>query len=356
MEPVEAVLVKIASAGLIGEAMVYAVAFAGACLHYRQARRGTRRASLRSFIRHLLPRDLVFARWTRLDIAYAVLDKLLMGFVLPSVAAMVVLASQIARTGFGLVLGAGPGLPETALSLALFLIAGLLARDFAAFYVHLMQHRIPLLWEFHKVHHAPESLVPPTSRRLHPIDQFLGMIAEVPLLGIIVGAYAWLARQDLDALIPCAVGFYTLANIVTFAPLRHSHIDLRLGAFERFLLSPAHHRLHHSVEPAHWDKNFAAIFPIWDRLFGTLFAPPPAACYRLGLPDGDSVRYATLARCYLEPFRAIRRGLRRHGARHMLRVGPLAGQRGGSGNTDHERVIGRAIGGVEGGPTVVAER
>lgn len=321
----ESILVTIAGAGLAGVAAVYVAAFGGICLHYVAACRSTATpVSLKAFGRHILPRGLLVAAWTRLDVAYAILDKILLTLVVPSVAVMMVLSSRFVQTELGVALGEGPGIPQTIISFTLFLICGLLIRDFAAFYVHLMQHRIPLLWEFHKVHHAPESLIPPTSRRLHPLDQMLGMAAEAPMVGLIVGVYAWLTNQQLQSLVLCALGFYYLANVVTFSPLRHSHIDLRLGRFEKFLLSPAHHRLHHSAEPAHWNKNFATIFPIWDRLFGTLVDPPPAALYRLGLPDGESARYLTLLACYIEPFRQIRDRIRQHGLSHMLRAGPVA--------------------------------
>jgi sterol desaturase/sphingolipid hydroxylase (fatty acid hydroxylase superfamily) len=206
--------------------------------------------------------------------------------------------------------GAGVVLPPSTAFLILFLLCALLVRDFAAFWIHRMQHRIDFLWEFHKVHHAPPSLIPPTSLRLHPIDQFVGMVAEVPLLAILVGFHAWLTHENLSQLILFSIGLYALINMITFSPLRHSHIDLRLGFLERFLFSPAHHRLHHSMEPQHRDKNFAAIFPFWDRMFQSFKEPPPLGEYRLGLPADESERYATVARCYLEPFRRIRDRLR----------------------------------------------
>ncbi len=325
----EFLLVRTATAGLVGEVAIYAVAFAGTVLHFAAAvRRDRRPVSLRAFGRHLFPRAVLASRWTWLDIAFYVVNRLLLAAVFPSVAIMVVVVARAVQGAWAAALApwdVAPAVPQNAVSLAAFLLCGLLVRDFSAFYVHYMQHRVPALWEFHKVHHAPESLIPPTGHRLHPLDQLLGTAAEAPLLGAIVGTYAWLAHQDLSQLILCSVGFYTLVNVVTFAPLRHSHIDLRLGRLERVLLSPAHHRLHHSVERPHWDKNFAAIFPVWDRLFGTFLEPPPSDTYRLGLPDGQSLHYATLLGCYLRPFRAIRDGVRLGGLRHMLRAAPLAG-------------------------------
>jgi sterol desaturase/sphingolipid hydroxylase (fatty acid hydroxylase superfamily) len=317
-------LILAATAGLAGEVAIYAAALAGAVMHYAAAaRRGNTPLSLQAFGRHLVPYDLLVSRWTWLDTAIYVLNKAMFGLAFPSVAVMVVGASRIVQSAFEMVFGVGPILSPGALPLAIFLICALMIRDFAAFYIHLMQHRVPLLWEFHKVHHAPESLVPQTGHRLHPLDQFAGMAAEAPLLGLLTGFYAWLTHEDLAGLILLSVGFYTLINIITFSPLRHSHIDLRLGRLERFLLSPAHHRLHHSVERQHWDKNFAAIFPVWDWLFHTLHEPPRAATYALGLPDAKSQDYSTLAGCYFRPFRAIAERTGASGFGHLLRIGPI---------------------------------
>ena len=53
--------------------------------------------------------------------------------------------------------------------------------------------------------------------------------------------------------------------------LRHSHIWLSWGdRIEGWLISPAQHQLHHSVEPRHFDRNLGSALAIWDRWFGTL--------------------------------------------------------------------------------------
>jgi sterol desaturase/sphingolipid hydroxylase (fatty acid hydroxylase superfamily) len=56
--------------------------------------------------------------------------------------------------------------------------------------------------------------------------------------------------------------------------LQHSHIWIAFtGVWGRLLISPAHHQLHHSADPAHFDRNFGAYLAIWDWLFGTLRVP-----------------------------------------------------------------------------------
>ncbi|MDP2356719.1 MAG: sterol desaturase family protein [Beijerinckiaceae bacterium] len=45
------------------------------------------------------------------------------------------------------------------------------------------------------------------------------------------------------------------------------------GVWGRILLSPAHHQVHHSVDPKHHNRNMGACLAIWDWLFGTLYVP-----------------------------------------------------------------------------------
>jgi sterol desaturase/sphingolipid hydroxylase (fatty acid hydroxylase superfamily) len=304
----ESLLTETATAGLAGTIIIYGVSLIGATIHYgRTANRQDTPLSFKGLAAHLFPLYLIMSRWTWLDILVYALDKALFVLVFPSVAGLVVLVA----TGTQAVLGAtgmtAMTIPQSTGSMILFLICGLVARDCASFHVHFLQHRLPFLWEFHKVHHAPESLIPATSFRLHPIDQITGIAAESLFLGIVAGIYAWLTQQNQSHLIVCSVGFYMIVNIFTFAPLRHSHIDLRLGPLEWILLSPAHHHVHHSLEPDLWDKNFGTIFRLWDRLWNTLVDPPQRGSYRLGLPDGESNDYASLWGCYITPF--LRLGL-----------------------------------------------
>lgn len=318
------VFIWIATAGLIGWVTVYTACFIGVILHYlARARQTNQPVSIRSFLKHCFPREVLSSRWTWLDLIVMALNKLMFAFVFDSVAGMVALLASFFQVCLVGIFGASPGMGVNGFTFTLFLICGLLVRDFASFFIHMLQHRIPILWEFHKVHHAPESLVPFSTNRLHPLDQIVGMAAEAPLLGLIVGFYGWFTDQGLASIILSSVGFYVVVNILTFAPLRHSHIDLRLGWLEIFLLSPAHHRLHHSAEPEHWDKNFSAIFPFWDRFARTLFSPPPAETYRLGLPEGKSMLYSTLLGCYVEPFRSILQRLKTEGWWVLIRPGKL---------------------------------
>ena len=289
--------------GTTGFVVVHVWALLGASWHYRRAcRAAERRPSLTGLRRHLLPAALLRSRWTRLDCLLLLTHHLFELLVFQFVVLLTIgVAGGLAHLLGALHPGAllHPGLAAD----AAFLLAGIAARDFASFGIHLLQHKIPLLWEFHKVHHAPETLIPATTRRLHPLDELAGIAAEGLLLGSVIGVQAWLVGSTAAALIVPAAILYAAINMLLFAPLRHSHIDLRLGRLERVVFSPAHHQIHHSSEVEHWDRNFGSILTLWDRLFGTFLVPEPHGSYRLGLPDRQSEAYATIFDCYVAPLR-----------------------------------------------------
>jgi sterol desaturase/sphingolipid hydroxylase (fatty acid hydroxylase superfamily) len=62
--------------------------------------------------------------------------------------------------------------------------------------------------------------------------------------------------------------------LLTYGHLRHSNMWIAFtGVAGRILQSPAHHQLHHSANPAHFDRNFGFALAIWDWAFGTLAIP-----------------------------------------------------------------------------------
>src|SRR6185503_10340022 len=177
------------------------------------------------------------------------------------------------------------------------------AYDFGRFVAHSLLHDVRILWEFHKVHHSAEVLTPMTTFRAHPID--LAVMYWVPT--VTTGVVTWLFHRFVDA----GIGFYTflglhivmwLGNLI--GNLRHWQVWLSYGqTLNRWLISPAHHQLHHSAEPRHWGCNRGFELAIWDRLYGTLYVPSnQPETFRMGLGDGTDGKWNTLGRMYLWPF------------------------------------------------------
>ena len=66
----------------------------------------------------------------------------------------------------------------------------------------------------------------------------------------------------------------------------HSGVKLRLSSLDCVIVTPQVHRIHHSVDPRHYNKNFADFLPIFDIVFGTFHKPGPDEYPRTGLADG----------------------------------------------------------------------
>jgi len=187
--------------------------------------------------------------------------------------------------------------------LAAIAVAAALANDFAIYLPHWLQHRVALLWQFHKVHHSAEVLTPLTVFRFHPVDDALNVASIVGIVGAFDGV--------LLGLFPTAVVHQTLfgVNAVLFVfyvggvHLRHSHVWLAYPrTVSQVLISPAMHQVHHSVDPGHHGKNLGLIFSVWDRVFGTLFIPTSRLELRYGLGDGEETEFSSVRRLYWLPF------------------------------------------------------
>ena len=92
--------------------------------------------------------------------------------------------------------------------------------------------------------------------------------------------------------------------------LRHSHIWMSYGpVLNRLFMSPAHHQIHHSIDPRHWNKNFSVKLAVWDALFGTLYNPGAPETLQVGLPDADPRDFTTVRKLYFLPFAKVAKGV-----------------------------------------------
>ncbi|MCH5372618.1 MAG: sterol desaturase family protein, partial [Planctomycetes bacterium] len=180
-----------------------------------------------------------------------------------------------------------------------------LAMDFAGFLAHYVQHKIPLLWEFHKIHHSAEVLHPLTNYREHPADNVLYATVNGISVGICTSLFLFFFNVQPLLLIVPVLGIPISAFAFNFLGynLRHSHIWIRWpGVFAYLFGCPAHHQIHHSCKRHHINKNFAFMFPIWDLMFGTYHLPKQEEEVEFGIGDGSEGDYRSFAAMYLVPF------------------------------------------------------
>jgi sterol desaturase/sphingolipid hydroxylase (fatty acid hydroxylase superfamily) len=168
--------------------------------------------------------------------------------------------------------------------------AFLLMADFLAYWSHRAHHSVSRLWKLHAVHHSSTEVDWLSSVRVHPLNDAIGstiVAAPLLLLGFSAGA--------LGAYLP----FLTL-----YAILLHANVGWSYGPLRYVVASPAFHRWHHSAEPEALNRNFAGLFPVWDRLFGTLYLPKDRLPARFGVA-GEAPPAAFLPQL-LYPFRSPR--------------------------------------------------
>ena len=141
----------------------------------------------------------------------------------------------------------------------------LLVSDIGAYWGHRALHAYPWLWRFHAVHHSAEEMDWLVNTRAHPFDiifvRFAGL-APVYLLG--------LAQTGGGRLDPAVTLLMIFGTLWTF--FIHANMRVRLGPLEWLISSPAFHHWHHTKNE-HRDRNFAFVFPLIDRFFGTAWLP-----------------------------------------------------------------------------------
>ena len=151
------------------------------------------------------------------------------------------------------------------------LLAALAVNDVGAYWYHRWSHRNPWLWRWHAVHHSATHIDWLVNTRAHPIDMvFTRMAGLVPVYLLGLGQATPGGITDVAALIS-VIG-------ILWSFFIHANVRWRLGPLESLVATPAFHHWHHTNDE-HRDRNFAAIFPVLDRVFGTLHLPrqwPPS--------------------------------------------------------------------------------
>lgn len=192
---------------------------------------------------------------------------------------------------------------------ALFSVTAFCAEDFGRYLVHRLAHRVPPLWELHKVHHSAEVLTPLTVYRTHPIESVLMRAGAATSLSLVAAVFIWLFPGRLSAWEIGGVYALSFLWAVLGANLRHSHVWLSYPPWlERFLLSPAQHQLHHSVDPDLHHGNFGAALAIWDLLGGSLRIAGARRPRAYGLPEVERNHEGTVRSALWHPLvRAVKR-------------------------------------------------
>jgi sterol desaturase/sphingolipid hydroxylase (fatty acid hydroxylase superfamily) len=153
----------------------------------------------------------------------------------------------------------------------LALLVAIFVLDDLLYYVsHRMAHRVGFFWASHSVHHSPIRFDFFTGLRQPPSWMFTPA-AAAPLLLVWGGAPIELVAMSGSAR---ALHHYLL----------HTERIRRLPRWVEWTFNtPSHHRVHHSSDHEHLDKNFGAVLILWDRIFGTFVEEPAVGVSRYGV-------------------------------------------------------------------------
>lgn len=192
-----------------------------------------------------------------------------------------VLAAEWASArGIGLlnVLRDRAGLPGWA-----HVVGAVLLLDAWTYLWHRINHRVPFLWRFHRVHHADATMDVTTASRFHVGELVLSSALRVPLL-VAGGIYAW----EL-----------ILYETVMFAVVQFHHANIHLSErwdrrLRAVIVTPHLHRVHHSRWQPETDSNYSSLFTVWDRLFGSFRTSDAPETIRLGLDEFDAPEHRTV--------------------------------------------------------------
>jgi len=243
-------------------------------LAVRRLRKG-RRIRLKTLLRALFPRHIVLSRSSQADVGYFYFNVFLFGLIF----GWAILSYEALSRGVnGLLIGLFGPLPPAPLpgfvSRSIITVMLFLAYELGYWLNHYLSHRIPLLWEFHKVHHSATVLTPLTNFRVHPMYMcvFLNILAVC--IGFANGAGDYLLGQDASQYGLSETNIILVLFIYTYVHLQHSQLWICFtGWLGHLFMSPAHHQIHHSRNPAHFNKNMGSCLALWDWMFGTLYVP-----------------------------------------------------------------------------------
>jgi sterol desaturase/sphingolipid hydroxylase (fatty acid hydroxylase superfamily) len=146
-------------------------------------------------------------------------------------------------------------------------VSNAIVSDFFFYWLHRAQHKFPFLWQHHKMHHMDRELDAVTYARQNWLEAFL-----IVFLIIVPGSILF-KTDTIDPWTLGVTGGIVSVIFVILLQMEHANLRIQTGRASVLWCTPQVHRIHHSRLPHHRDKNFASLFPLWDVLFGTYYAP-----------------------------------------------------------------------------------
>lgn len=150
------------------------------------------------------------------------------------------------------------------------IICCILLADFAYYWDHRMMHRVGIGWATHTVHHSSPHFNMSVAYRFGPMDAIFPILFSMPIVML-----------GFDPVLVLLSEVF----VQVFQTLLHTEVIKKLPKPIEFIFNtPSHHRVHHGSNRQYWDKNYAGIFIIWDRMLGTFEPEVEEVRYGLDKP------------------------------------------------------------------------
>ena len=163
--------------------------------------------------------------------------------------------------------------------------------DFMLYVWHLLNHGVPFLWRFHRVHHSDLNMDVSTATRFHIGELAMSAAIKISLI-FFLGA--------------SALGVLIFESAVVFSA-QFQHSSMRVPKwletiYWTLFVPPSMHRIHHSVIIKERDTNYGTIFSVWDRILGTLLTNVDQAGILMGVGAYQEPAKLNFQRLLVMPF------------------------------------------------------
>lgn len=174
------------------------------------------------------------------------------------------------------------------------ILPAVLLLDGWLYFWHRLNHRVPFLWRFHRMHHADPEMDVTTATRFH-LGEHLGAatlrLGLIPLFGV------------------TAVEILIFETLVVANTMFH-HANVSIGPLDRplrwLIVTPYMHKVHHSRLRSETDSNYSTLFSFWDRLFRSYRLRENCRDIKLGLDEFDHDGWQTISGMLKTPFVSAR--------------------------------------------------
>ncbi|WKV12443.1 sterol desaturase family protein [Marivirga harenae] len=145
--------------------------------------------------------------------------------------------------------------------------------DFVQWFTHVLLHKYPFLWKYHKVHHSVKEMGFAAHLRYHWMENIL--YKPLKTFGVMI----------LFGFEPAQAYIVHFAAI-TIGHLNHANIKLTWGPLKYIFNNPVMHLYHHAytLPEGKYGVNFGISLSLWDYIFKTNYVPEDSGTIDLGFP------------------------------------------------------------------------